>query len=137
MIVGQYNLTVRAKRGSVWGNFGSACLIGISSAARGEGEPVEPAYDENGNLIPEFNISGLELTAMPNPFNSETNILVSANTNEDVLISIFDMTGRLVKELNAVTNEKFVVGTELENGIYIIAGTNQAGEKSMFRIVKQ
>ena len=74
---------------------------------------------------------------MPNPFNSETNIIVNANTNEDVLITIFDMTGRLIKEMNAVTNEKFVIGTDLENGIYILVGTNQAGEKSMFKIIKQ
>jgi nitrogen fixation protein FixH len=47
------------------------------------------------------------------------------------------MTGRIVSEIKAVTNQKFVIGAELENGVYIINATTQDGTKSVFRIVKQ
>lgn len=84
-----------------------------------------------------FVATGIEMIAIPNPFSGETNILVSSALIEDVQINIFDMTGRLVKDLKTVTNEKFVVGSELENGVYIINATTQDGSKSVFRIVKQ
>jgi photosystem II stability/assembly factor-like uncharacterized protein len=135
LVVGQYNVSVRARRAGTWGNFGSACSIGISSVSKDE--VAEPAFDEDGNLIPTFEFIGLELTAMPNPFNNETNVIVNASENEDVLINIFDITGRMVKELSTVTNQKFVIGSEMENGVYIITATTQAGAKSIFRIVKQ
>lgn len=137
LVVGQYNVAVRAKRAAVWGNFGSPCPIGISSIAKEDGSQDDIAFDEEGNLLPNFNVVGLEMNAMPNPFSGETNIVVSASGNEDVQVNIFDMTGRLVKEIKAVTNQKFVVGAELENGVYIINATNQAGDKSVFRLIKQ
>lgn len=136
LVVGQYNVAVRAKRGSTWGNFGSLCPIGISSLAK-DGEADEPTFDEEGNLMGNFVATGIEMIAIPNPFSGETNILVSSALIEDVQINIFDMTGRLVKDLKTVTNEKFVVGSELENGVYIINATTQDGSKSVFRIVKQ
>lgn len=136
LVVGQYNVKVRAKRGGVWGVFGNACPIGISGLAR-DAVSDELALDENGIVITNFQIDGLEMTAMPNPFNGETNIIVGSTNNEDVQISIFDMTGRLVQERKVITNQKFVVGNELENGIYFVNAINQAGSKSVFRIVKQ
>ena len=134
LVIGHYNVTVRAKRASVWGNFGSPCHIAISSLARDENET---AIDEEGNLISAVEFSGIETSAMPNPFTGETNMIVSASTNEVVQINIFDMTGRLVKELKTVTNQKFIVGTELENGVYIVNATTQEGAQSVFRLVKQ
>jgi hypothetical protein len=85
-----------------------------------------------GNLI-----EGIEINAMPNPFSGETNIVVVAADNEDLQINIFDMTGRLVTEFKAVSNQKFVVGADLDNGVYIINATNQSGSQSIFRIIKQ
>lgn len=136
LVVGQYNVTVRAKRGGVWGNFGPACPIGISSVAK-DGEAEEVAVDEEGNLVNTFAPVGMEMTAMPNPFNGETNMIISAADNENVQVSIFDMTGRLVNQLNVVANQKFVVGSELENGIYLVSAVNQAGTKAQFKLVKQ
>jgi len=136
LVVGQYNVTVRAKRGGTWGSFGSACPIGISSLAR-DGEADDVALDQDGIVITNFEIAGLEMTAMPNPFSGETNMVISSTDNEDVQISIYDMTGRIVQELKVVTNQKFAVGTELENGVYFVNAINQAGSKSVFRIVKQ
>jgi photosystem II stability/assembly factor-like uncharacterized protein len=137
LVIGQYNVTVRAKRGGVWGNFGPACAIGISSLAKEDGSQDDVAYDEEGNLIAMPSFIGLEMIAMPNPFNGETNVVVSAANNEDVQINIFDMTGRIVSEIKAITNQKFVIGAELENGVYIINATTQDGTISVFRIVKQ
>jgi hypothetical protein len=136
LVVGQYNVAVRANRAGTWGSFGSACPIGVSSVAK-DGEADEVAFDEEGNIIANFEINGLEMMAMPNPFSGETNMLVSSATNEDIQINIFDMTGRLVKELKAVANQKFVVGSELENGVYVVNATNQSGSKTVFRLVKQ
>lgn len=136
LVVGQYNVSVRARRSGTWGNFGSACPIGISSLAK-DGETEELAIDEEGQLITEFSVSGLEMIALPNPFNGETNLLITSSTEEDIQVGIFDMTGRLVSELKVRSNQKFNIGAELESGVYIVNATNQAGSKSVFRIVKQ
>ena len=131
--IGQYNVYVKAKRGGIWGDFGSPCAIGISSLAKEDvNEPADESDLTVGNLV-----EGIEINAMPNPFSGETNIVVVAADNEDLQINILDMTGRLINEFKAVTNQKFVIGSELENGVYIINATNQAGSKSVFRIIKQ
>ena len=136
LVIGQYNVTVRARRAGVWGNFGPACAIGISSLAK-DGTNDEASIDEDGNIIANFEITGIEMNAMPNPFTGETNMIVSAATNEDIQINIFDVSGRLVNELKVIANQKFVVGSDLENGVYIVNAVNQDGAKSVFRLIKQ
>ncbi len=134
LVIGQYNVYVRAKRGGVWGNYGSPCAIGISSLAK---DGNDEANIEEADLLAGYSIEGIEINAMPNPFSGETNIVVVAADNEDLQINIFDMTGRLVTEFKAVSNQKFVVGADLDNGVYIINATNQSGSQSIFRIIKQ
>ncbi len=134
LVIGQYNVYVRAKRGGIWGSYGAPCAIGISSLAK---DGNDEAAVEEADLLAGNLIEGIEINAMPNPFSGETNIVVVAADNEDLQINIFDMTGRLVSEFKAVSNQKFVVGADLDNGVYMINATNQAGSKSNFRIVKQ
>jgi photosystem II stability/assembly factor-like uncharacterized protein len=134
LVIGQYNVYVRAKRGGIWGSFGTPCAIGINGLAK---DANDTETSEEADLFASNFIEGIEINAMPNPFNGETNVVVTATENEDLQVNIFDMTGRLINEFKAVTNQKFVVGNELENGVYIITATNQAGSKSVFRIIKQ
>jgi photosystem II stability/assembly factor-like uncharacterized protein len=134
LVIGQYNVYVRAKRGGIWGSYDAPCAIGISSLAKDGND--EEALEEVDLLVGNL-IEGIEINAMPNPFSGETNIVVVAADNEDLQINIFDMTGRLVNEFKAVSNQKFVVGADLDNGVYIINATNQSGSQSIFRIIKQ
>jgi photosystem II stability/assembly factor-like uncharacterized protein len=134
LVIGQYNVYVRAKRGGIWGSYGAPCAIGISSLAK---DGNDEAALEEADLLAGNLIEGIEINAMPNPFSGETNIVVVAADNEDLQINIFDMTGRLVNEFKAVSNQKFVVGADLDNGVYIINATNQSGSQSIFRIIKQ
>lgn len=134
LVIGQYNVTVRARRAGVWGTFGPACAIGISSLAK-DGE--ESAIEESADIVSTINFTGIEMNAMPNPFNGETNMIVNAASNEDIQITVFDVSGRLVNELKVVANQKFVIGSSLENGIYLVNAVNQNGAKSVFKLVKQ
>ncbi len=64
--------------------------------------------------------------AYPNPFNPSTQIRLTVNNGQDVQLSLFDLSGRVLKELfngrvNGGATKTFSVnGTNLNSGIYIV-----------------
>ncbi|MBO5849067.1 MAG: T9SS type A sorting domain-containing protein, partial [Bacteroidales bacterium] len=60
-------------------------------------------------------ISGNKFTVSPNPAKSTVNV----NVNGNAQVRIFDMTGRCVKEVNAIGNTTINV-EDLNKGIYFV-----------------
>jgi hypothetical protein len=65
-------------------------------------------------------ISGLEITASPNPFNSKVRINFS-NQWSAVNVSVFDITGRQIKSFGKVKSGQVLWNARgLSKGIYIL-----------------
>lgn len=94
--------------------------------------PVVASFDMNiTNTSAEtghnqFLPSGITLyPAFPNPFNPETNLQFNTSTAQQIKISLFDITGKLIQE---ITNRVFPSGThrlaiqaeQLPTGIYVV-----------------
>jgi hypothetical protein len=82
----------------------------------------------------------MNLASYPNPFNSNTTVLFNLDDTQNVIISVYDMNGKMVKEIsNGQMNEgihKVYVNTEdLTSGYYILR-VNTATNVSHMNIVK-
>jgi hypothetical protein len=131
----QYNVRTRARIGSTWGNFGQPCLIGIIGLNRdGEEATQELAYDADGNVI--VDAPYFDLTAMPNPFSDVTSLVINSSIIENVYVQFYDMTGKLVEDIKATTNERFNVGVNLSKGIYLLKARSDSGNQVTTRLVK-
>jgi hypothetical protein len=90
--------------------------------------------------ITEANMSGKSLRAVPNPFNTDTNLQFYSNKDESVEIAITDVCGNLVTtmELNAFTGLNTVEwnSTKVKSGIYLAHLKTSSGVLSC-RLVKQ
>jgi hypothetical protein len=77
-----------------------------------------------------------ELTVYPNPSNSTFNFIYKTNTPEPITLQLFDISGRLVKELQGLApNEMITAGENLEYGIYVAVVT-QGAVKKFIKIAK-
>jgi hypothetical protein len=132
----QYNVRVRAQRGTTWGIYGNTCLIGIVSFARETMLPDDAfTYDEAGNITGEKETT-FTLNAMPNPFNDQISLYINSSINENVSVQIFDLVGNIVWNQQVNTNENIPVGNNFANGTYIVKALNKNGKQDVFRIVK-
>jgi hypothetical protein len=68
----------------------------------------------------------LTINAYPNPFNSST--ILTLNSNDDIPILIFDITGRLVTSLNAYQGKAVWDATGYSSGVYLarVRGENSS-----------
>lgn len=79
----------------------------------------------------------LKIQAYPNPSSTAfTVILDGINNNEKVNISITDVQGRKLYQLNSTNNRQFIVGRHLKPGVYILEVMNGADKKNM-KLVKE
>lgn len=131
----QYNVKTRARVGSIWGNFGQPCLIGIIGLNRdGDEAEQELAYDADGNVI--VDAPYFDLTAMPNPYSEFTSLVINSSSNENVYIQFYDMTGKLVEDIKVITNTRFDLGANLSKGIYLLKARSDSGNQLTTRLVK-
>jgi len=130
----QYNVRTRARLGGVWGNFGQPCLIGIIGLNRDGAEADESTYDAEGNIV--VDAPYFELTAMPNPYSDITSLIINSSINENVYVQFFDMTGKLVEDIKVTTNERFNVGANFSQGIYLLKARSDRGDQITTRLVK-
>jgi hypothetical protein len=131
----QYNVKTRARVGSIWGNYGPSCLIGIIGLNRDGAEAEqELAYDADGNVI--VDAPYFDLTAMPNPYSEFTSLVINSSINENVYVQFYDMTGKLVEDIKVTTNNRFNVGANLSKGIYLLKASSDSGNQLTTRLVK-
>jgi hypothetical protein len=77
-----------------------------------------------------------ELTIYPNPSYSNFNFIYKTNSTEPITLQLFDITGRLVQEIQSLpSNEVITVGENLEYGIYLAIVT-QGTVKKFVKIAK-
>jgi hypothetical protein len=77
-----------------------------------------------------------ELTVYPNPSNSAFNFIYKTNSLEPITLQLFDISGRLVQEIQALQpNEMITAGENLEYGIYVAIAT-QGAVKKIVKIAK-
>lgn len=86
---------------------------------------------------PQTSASTLEMMVYPNPFTHQTAIQIrTGNTDKEIVVQIFDITGNLVFQKNGIiSGAEVVVGDELSPGIYL-AVIAQGDERKSIRIIK-
>jgi hypothetical protein len=85
------------------------------------GGPVMVAISIETNILPGFSLR----SNYPNPFTNQTNIAFSTYRMSEIVIEVFDLTGRIVCTLlnEPVTEGRHVINWDaagLNNGIYIL-----------------
>lgn len=123
-----YQVRVRAKVAGVWGEFGDVCSLTVG--------PVSESFADNKNSD-SFEINDdLELVSYPNPFNTNTTIMINGDYNLLFDMKIFDVTGKVIIDKEIVSNEHYIVGQEFGKGIYFVVVTNNRGFSQKTKLVK-
>ena len=112
-----YSIEVAARVGGVWGEYGPACTVTI---------PSSQAMARMASIA--------EMTAFPNPFNTEFTIKLP--TQDTALITVFDMNGRVVNEHSVNQTSEVTLGRSLTTGVYIVQ-VEQGEETQVFKMVKK
>ncbi len=99
-------------------------------------------FNGNGGSVDvnEFNEAAFALQLSPNPSNGNFKLSFTANVNEDILISIIDVSGRIVSKNNFQQqiglNEIHFDKSKLSNGIYFLEMKN-AEERVIIKLIVQ
>lgn len=112
-----YSIEVAARVGGVWGEYGPACTVTI---------PNSQAMARMASIA--------EMTAFPNPFNTEFTIKLP--TQDTALITLFDMNGRVVNKHSVNQTSEVTLGRSLTKGVYIVQ-VEQGEETQVFKMVKK
>jgi len=111
-----YTVRVRVKTGGVWSQYGSACNIVTMFA-------VPSANPDNQNILSnedtEVTIS-FDALAFPNPFADAFTLNVRSESNDAVVVRVYDMNGKLLENRNLQASEAatVVIGGNLAAGMY-------------------
>lgn len=125
----QYNVKVRAFYGGIWGLYGNACLIGITGVNR---EEAESAADEINNQENYF----MEVGTYPNPFNDGAMLSIASSVNELMQVTVIDVTGKVVDEFSAVSNESINFGSSYISGLYFVNVKSKNGAIKNLKVIK-
>ena len=101
------------------------------------------APPSNRNIAPAAEIqiqkgisAGLTAQVMPNPTESEFNLVVKGSNNETLEIRVFDITGRQVQQIRSAANNVVKFGNNLMQGTYIVE-VRQGKDKVVLKAIKQ
>jgi len=72
----------------------------------------------------------------PNPSSGDFKIEVQSSSNENAILSIFDINGRLISNVNAGRQQTISFGENLKGGIYMVV-VRQGNNSNTFKVVKQ
>ncbi len=101
-------------------------------------------YNETGFSAEEQTLpEAIQLRAYPNPFNAACRIEVESEIKHETSLEIFDLNGRLVRELGISPKKKTVIwdgrdsaGNELPNGVYLMRGSSSASQTTKLVLMK-
>ena len=79
-------------------------------------------------------VSGISYTVMPNPFYTNSVVVVNSTNSNSITITITDMTGIIVSTYNS-DNTSISIGDNLSAGIYLVR-IQQGTEFSMLKLIK-
>lgn len=72
----------------------------------------------------------------PNPSSDSFKLEVQSSSNENAVLSIFDINGRLISNVNAGSQKSVSFGENLKAGIYMVV-LKQGSNSNTFKVVKQ
>jgi len=128
-----YTVKVRAKTAGVWGPYGAACNVTTP------GTPL-PSANPNGNNnnsteeeMETEAISGFDAVAFPNPFADAFTLNVRSESNDAVIVRVYDMNGKLLENRNLQASEAatVVIGGNLAAGMYHVTVMQGDNVKTM------
>lgn len=94
------------------------------------------SFNKSEETEANYSVDIEELTVYPNPSNSTFNFIFRTNSQEPIMLQLFDVSGRLVQEIQSLPpNEMITAGENLEYGIYIAVVT-QGTVKKFVKIAK-
>jgi hypothetical protein len=126
----QYNVRIRVNYGGVWGNYGNTCLIGIIGLNKDEN--VEEMQNEIAIEDEYFFDAG----SYPNPFDNNAVLYSVSSRNENLKVTIIDISGKIVEEFSLISNENYNIGESFNKGLYFIRISNESGDSKNFKIIK-
>jgi uncharacterized delta-60 repeat protein len=99
-------------------------------------------YNGNPLGIPESSCEN-SISCFPNPFSEEITLNYTLPANEQVLVSLYDAQGRLLKPLSEITpkaagsySETYRIPEGLASGLYFI-GVRSASQQTNLKLIKQ
>jgi hypothetical protein len=72
----------------------------------------------------------------PNPFSSETSIIVSGNDFDQSDLKIINLQGLTLYTGQITSNKAYSIGQELSNGMYFIQVTGEDKKSKIFKVIK-
>jgi hypothetical protein len=81
----------------------------------------------------------MECVAFPNPFSARVNLRLLLNDKADIELSILDLSGRSLLELNTkniIVLEQELVLDGLANGIYLLSAISRSGKGTVSNMIK-
>jgi hypothetical protein len=123
-----YTVRVAVMSAGTWSPFGDACEI---QAPTGTGKGIATATTANAP-------AAFKAMAYPNPFTSNFGIGVMTSSQENVMLKIYDMLGKLVKsrEVKMVDLDLEKIGAEYPSGVYNVI-VSQDGIVKTLRVIKR
>ena len=86
--------------------------------------------------INDLEIPGIELSVYPNPTNSFLSIEVKTDKQRDLLLSLFDINGRLILQKKMAGNKQTIKMQNYKPATYILKVTEANKEIRTYQIVK-
>jgi myo-inositol-hexaphosphate 3-phosphohydrolase len=114
-----YEIQVAANINGVWSQYGDTCTITYGTVSA-----TKVAHEMND----------LEVTTYPNPSSSHFNIQFN-QTIEKADLSVYDISGKLIQNLNLNGVQNLEFGNDLNSGVYLVKITSDKFVKT-FRLVK-
>jgi hypothetical protein len=136
-----YTISARVYFMGAWGPYGPACVVTTPSSSAMMLNPGTTVAA--GNAVKRINgmedqSNSFDAMAYPNPFNDRFGInLVSYTVNETVTIRVFDATGKLMEEHQAMPEslKDLNIGSAYAQGLYNIVISQGAQTKSI-KVIK-
>jgi hypothetical protein len=110
---------------------------GITSGSGNDGAFVYSIANNNSYRMSseEPGTTTMSVSAFPNPSQSTFNLQVNSKNDQEVVVNVIDLQGRLVVSMITPPNQNLVVGNDLVPGIYQVEVKQGATVKTM-RVVK-
>jgi hypothetical protein len=81
-------------------------------------------------------VKGLELNVSPNPTMSSFTIQWQGNSNDEVLVEVYNVLGARIMSIKSSGSNSIQFGNELIAGIYLVKVTQRSEEKTI-KAIKQ
>lgn len=125
-----YEVYVRAKIGNVWGNFSAPCTVTLVNTPPARFDLSQSQGEENAQQI-------AELSIFPNPSEGAIQISTGRSGDEQITVTIIDLTGKVVFQKQLTANGLVSIEPEISAGLYNIQIVGQDGWKVNRKLVRK